>query len=54
MQWAYRVLMAASIIGGAVVAGGLLPVGFAAVFVSTGTAAALFHDKPGASSAAGV
>lgn len=51
MQWVYRVLMAASIVGGAVVTGGLLPIMFAPIFVSTGVAAALFHDKPGASAA---
>jgi hypothetical protein len=52
MQWVYRVLMAASIVGGAVVTGGLLPIAFAPVFVSSGIAAALFHDKPGAATVA--
>ena len=45
---AYKVLMAASIIGGGLVTGGVLPLAFAAVFTSTGIAAALFHDAPGA------
>jgi hypothetical protein len=50
MQWIYKLLMGASIVGGAVVTGGLLPAAYAVVFAATGTAAALFHDKPGTAS----
>jgi hypothetical protein len=49
MKWVYRTLMAASVVGGAVVTAGLLPVAFATVFAATGTAAAFFHEAPGAS-----
>lgn len=46
MKWLYRTFMAASVIGGALVTGGLLPLAFAGVFVATGTAAGFFHEAP--------
>ena len=48
MNWIYRAFMAASIIGGALVTGGVLPLAFGVVFAATGTAAGFFHDAPGA------
>jgi hypothetical protein len=49
MHWFYKILMAASLIGGAAVTGGLLPAAVGIVFTATGAAAGLFHEKPGAS-----
>ena len=46
MKWIYKGLMAASIIGGALVTGGVLPLAFGVVFAATGTAAGLFHEAP--------
>lgn len=46
MKWVYRAMMAASVIGGAVVTAGLLPAVFGVVFAATGTAAGFFHDSP--------
>jgi hypothetical protein len=48
MKWLYRGLMAASMVGGALVTGGILPIMWAGVFAATGTAAGLFHETPGA------
>lgn len=47
MNWLYRGLMAASIVGAALVTAGVLPVAFAGVATAVGVAAGLFHDKPG-------
>ena len=47
MKWLYKGLMAASLVGGALVTGGILPVAFGVVAAALGTAAGLFHEKPG-------
>jgi len=47
MKWLYKGLMAASLIGGAIVTGGILPAAYGIVFTATGVAAGLFHEKPG-------
>ena len=47
MKWFYRGLMAAGMIGGALVTGGILPAAYGAVAAAVTGAAALFHDKPG-------
>lgn len=39
--------MAASLIGGAIVTGGILPAAYGIVFAAAGTAAGLFHEAPG-------
>jgi len=39
-------MMALSVIGGALVTGGIVPLAFAGVFVATGTAAGFFHEAP--------
>lgn len=46
MKWLYRGLMAVSVIGGALVTGGILPVAYGVVAAAVGTAAALFHEAP--------
>lgn len=48
MKWLYRSFMAVSIIGGAAVTAGILPLAFGVVAAAVGTAAALFHEAPGA------
>ena len=46
MKWLYKGLMAVSLVGGAIVTGGILPAAYGIVFAATGTAAGLFHEKP--------
>lgn len=53
MKWVFRGFMTVSMIGGALVTAGLLPATFASVAVMVGTAAALWHDKPGKGEPAG-
>lgn len=47
MHWLYKILMAASIVAGAAVTGGLLPASVGVIAAATGTAAGLFHEAPG-------
>lgn len=47
MSMTYRILMAASIVGGALVTAGVVPASLGVVAVAVGTAAGLFHEKPG-------
>lgn len=46
MQWLYKSLMAASVIGGSLVTAGLLPIAFAGVFAATAAGAGYLHDSP--------
>ena len=46
MKWVYRGLMAVSVVGGALVTGGILPAVWGGVAVAVGTAAGFFHDAP--------
>jgi hypothetical protein len=46
-KWIFKGLMAVSIVGGALVTGGILPAAFGVVAAAVGTAAGLFHDSPG-------
>lgn len=48
MKWLYKGLMAVSVIGGALVTGGILPAVWGVVAAGVGTAAGLFHESPGA------
>lgn len=47
MGMTYRILMGVSIVGGALVTAGIVPAAFGVVAVAVGTAAGLFHEKPG-------
>lgn len=47
MKWLYKGLMLASLVGGALVTGGILPVAWGVVAAALGTGAGLFHEKPG-------
>ena len=46
MKWIYRGLMAASLVGGALVTGGIVPAAWGVVAAAVGTAAGLFHETP--------
>lgn len=45
MQWAYRILMSASVLLGAVVMAGILPAAWAGIAVAVGTCAGYFSDR---------
>jgi hypothetical protein len=47
MKWVYRALMAVSMVGGALVTGGILPAAWGVAAAAVGTAAGLFHEAPG-------
>jgi hypothetical protein len=42
-NWIYKAMMAGGVVLGAVVTGGLLPVGYAGVAIALGTAGGYFH-----------
>jgi len=46
MKWLYRGLMAVSVVGGALVTGGIVPAVWGVVAAAVGTAAGFFHDSP--------
>lgn len=43
----HKLLMTLSIVGAALVTAGVLPVAFGVLATAVGTAAALWHEKPG-------
>lgn len=47
MHVMYRILMTCSIVGGALVTAGVVPASLGVVAVAVGTAAGLFHERPG-------